>query len=128
MNNDRYSPARPHRITMALICLHLSAVLYVLIGFGLFALVANLEDAERGDLATLGFVAVFSFGMVVPIEVVAYGLVKRKYWAWVAGLVIFGTYATSCFLPLGGLGLWGLLDPGSREEFGVGNQGTRGPA
>ena len=58
-------------------------------------------------------------------EFVVYGLRRRKFWAWVAGLIIF----VMCLplgalgLPLGALGLWGLLDSGSRREFGV-NGGT----
>jgi hypothetical protein len=57
--------------------------------------------------------------IVIGIEFVKNGLRKRKFWAWVAGLCIFGIYLPSLFFPLGALGLWGLLDEGSRSEFGV---------
>jgi catechol 2,3-dioxygenase-like lactoylglutathione lyase family enzyme len=66
-------------------------------------------------------VLVFSLALVAGIELVALGLRRRRFWAWVAGLCIFGVYAPSLFLPLGALGLWGLLDAGSRRAFGVGH-------
>jgi len=40
----------------------------------------------------------------------------------VAGLVIFVMYVPSLFLPLGGLGLWGLLEPASGAELGIGGR------
>ena len=61
--------------------------------------------------------------LAVGVEVVAYGIHKRRFWGWVAGLAVFGLYATSLFFPLGALGLWGLLAPGSRIEFGIGRSG-----
>lgn len=81
---------------MAIVCLHISAVLYILVG--VLALAAGIE-----------FVFV--------------GLRRRKRWDWIAGLCVFGIYLPSLFLPLGAFGLWGLLDGGSRKEFGVGGTG-----
>ena len=62
----------------------------------------------------------FCLALAVGIEFVAAGLRRRRFWAWVAALCIFGIYLPSLFLPLGALGLWGLLDLGSRAEFGMG--------
>ena len=63
---------------------------------------------------------VFCVAMVGGVEFVPVGLRRRRFWAWVVALCIFGLYVPSLFLPLGALGLWGLLDPGSRAEFGIG--------
>jgi hypothetical protein len=69
----------------------------------------------------------FCIALIVGIEFVAAGLRRRALWAWVAGLCIFGLYVPSLFLPLGALGLWGLLGEGSRREFGVsGNKDASG--
>lgn len=110
----------PHRVNMAIACLHISAVLYLLVG-GLLCLVFLASD-EFESIAmpfAIGTLALCLL-LIVGIEVVAWGLRRRKFWAWVAGLCIFGIYVPSLFLPLGALGLWGLLDTGSRREFGIG--------
>jgi hypothetical protein len=104
-----------HRITMAIVCLHISAVLYL--GLALLALwFPHLDTPVRALLL------IVCLGLVVVIEVIVWGLHKRYYWAWIAGLCLFAIYAPSLFFILGGLGLWGLLDPGSRAQFGVGRR------
>ena len=108
-----------HKIRLATTCLHISAVLYVLVGVLFVWLSRNVDGYERtGDVA----IGVFSLCLAAGVEVIAHGIRKRQFWAWVAGLCVFGLYAPSLFLPLGALGLWGLLDAGSRAEFGIGVQ------
>jgi len=76
--------------------------------------------------ATLGAImACFALALAAGVEVVAYGIRKRRFWAWIAGLIIFGIYLPSLFLPLGVLGLWGLLAASSRVEFGVAGSHVR---
>jgi Ca2+/Na+ antiporter len=111
-------PRGPHRIQMAVVCLHISALLYVLIGLGLCAILA-MENNVKSLIPFSLCVFTMIGALVVAIEVIAYGLTKRKFWAWVAGLIMFGIYVPSLFFPLGALGLWGLLDENSRREFGV---------
>lgn len=106
-----------HRIGLAVWCLHMSAVLYL--GLGMFLLYLFGSSDERGFGVALFLICL---ALVVGIEFVKSGLHRRKFWAWVAGLCIFATYVPSLFFPLGGLGLWGLLDEGSRAEFGIGNR------
>ncbi len=118
-----------HKIGLAMVCLPISAGLYLLVGglmFVLFPGQANYdyniarEDDNGFGLAFAVGMFIFCLALVAGIEVVAYGLHRRKHWAWVAGRCIFVIYVPSLFLPLGALGLWGLLDAGSRREFGVG--------
>lgn len=113
-----------HRIGMAIVCLHISAVLYLLIGLLMFPLFMHNDPIGLGLPVAMGLFF-FCLVLIIGIESVAYGLSHRQYWAWVAGLCIFGLYATSLFFPLGALGLWGLLDEGSRDEFGVGENRER---
>jgi hypothetical protein len=128
------------KIIFATVSLHLSAFLYFLVGLGMLALFvfwlpfehAASEMPQRRQLGTgqrddvgLGiglFMFLFCLALIVGIEVVAYGLERRKFWAWIAGLCIFGLYVPSLFFPLGAFGLWGLLDEGSRAEFGIQSQ------
>jgi hypothetical protein len=107
---------------MAVVCLHVSAALYFLIGAGL-ALFMMMSERQSGVAIAfaIGFL-VFCLALVAGIEFVAAGLKKRKFWAWIAGLCIFATYLPSAFLPLGAFGLWGLLDSGTQREFGVGSK------
>lgn len=109
-----------HRIGLATTCLHISAFLYVIIGFLLFFLIAS-QDKTGFELPMAISMLLFCLALAIGIEFVVYGLRRRKFWAWVTGLCIFGIYSASLFLPLGALGLWGLLDSGSQAEFGMGN-------
>ena len=125
--------AKPRSLVgMALVCLHISAALYVVAGLGLYALFSGdlAHSPELGSGAeTFGAViAVFCIALAVGVEVVAYGVHRRKFWAWIAGLVVFGLYLPSAFFPLGALGLWGLLATGSRNEFGVTRSDPRPPS
>lgn len=116
--------AKRHKIGLAAVCLHISAALYVIVGLLMFPLF--MSDDETGLGLPLAIVMLLvCLALAAGIEFVVYGLHRRKFWAWVAGLCIFGLYAPSLFLPLGALGLWGLLDSSSRAEFGVGNSGSR---
>jgi hypothetical protein len=112
-----------HRIGLAVACLHISAVIYVLVG--LFLLFMSRAELQGPALLFAVGLGVFWLALIVGIEVVAAGLNRRKFWAWIAGLCIFGMYTPSLFLPLGALGLWGLLDRGSRAEFGMRDSGSR---
>lgn len=108
-----------HRIGMSIVCLHISAVLYGIVGVGMMTLIVltNQEDAARTLVGVV--LLVFCLLLSVGVEAVVYGLKRRRFWAWVAALCIFGVFVPSVFLPLGALGLWGLLDRDSRQEFGV---------
>jgi len=113
-----------HKIRLAIVCLHISAGLYLLLGPLMFVLSED-DDTGLGLAFALG-VLIFCLVLVAGIEYVVYGLIRRKFWAWVAGLCIFGLYLPSLFLPLGALGLWGLLDAGTRREFGMGDGSGQG--
>jgi hypothetical protein len=106
-----------HRIGMAIVCLHISALLYVVIGGStlLFGMAAP-PGATWEVRLWIGMFAV-CLVLAVGIEYVVVGLKQRKYWAWIAGMCIFAIYIPSAFLPLGAFGLWALLDSGSQNEF-----------
>jgi hypothetical protein len=79
----------------------------------------NGGNGTEANLPAAVVLLLFFLALAVGVEVVVYGLNRRRFWAWVAGLAIFGVYVPSGFLPLGVLGLWGLLQKASRAEFGV---------
>jgi hypothetical protein len=109
-----------HKLGLAIVCLHISAVLYVLIGGFLIAIATMFNEEIELPMPVAIAGLVLCLALAIGIELVAFGLHRRRFWAWVAGLCIFGIYTPSLFLPLGVLGLWGLLDSGSRAECGVG--------
>jgi hypothetical protein len=98
-DSDSTSDVRPapgsrnDLVAFAIASLHVRGILYVLVG----ALISWLDVAPEKN-----------------------ALYHRRFWAWVAGLVVFGIYTPSLFFPLGVLGLWGLLARRSRIEFGMG--------
>lgn len=104
----------PDRTAVAAICLHISAVVYVILAVLLLGL------SFESDSGLEFFLAVASIGLVVGVEAVARALQRRRFWGWVAGLCVFAVYVPSLFLPLGAVGLWALLAPGSRAACGVG--------
>src|SRR5438874_3351515 len=106
--------------SLTIICLHISAAVYVLIGVFLLLLPRMMEPGEGYGAGLAFFLLLFSLGVAVGVELLVVGLRKRKFWAWIVGIIVTGIYVPSLFLPLGALGLWGLLAAGSRSAFGVG--------
>ena len=109
----------PHRIGAAVACLRISAVLYVLAGL----LLCPVMTAGFDDLSAFALVSAFGmFGFCVVLAILigklVDGLEDREVWAWAAGLRVFGMYAFSGFFILGVIGLWALLQTGTRAEFG----------
>jgi multidrug efflux pump subunit AcrB len=115
-------PRSPHRIKMAVVCLHISALLNLIPALGL---VLGLYFSNLGAKINPSLVlcaAALCLGLAIANEILAAGLKRRKLWAWIAGLCLFGIYLPFGFFLLGALGLWGLLDRGSRREFGIGRR------
>jgi len=105
------------KLLLATVMLHLSVFLYVIIG-AVCLVIAGTADSSF-EQAALTALAGSCFLLALGVEVVAYGVHRRRYWGWIAGLCVFGVYVPSLFLPLGILGLWGLLDRSSRQVFGI---------
>jgi hypothetical protein len=102
------------RIALALLALHTSAILYILLVPVLVLFFHVHEDPECPNLVALGIFCVLS---ALGVEVVAFGLRRHRFWAWIASLCIFGLYVPSFFLPIGTLGLWLLLNRATRDAF-----------
>lgn len=116
----------PHRLGMALVTLHLTAIFNTLFAVALIGIgaagIASEPKPLPGD--ALGGFVVLAIGFVFLLllaggaELVAWGIRRRRGWSWVTGIVLFIFHATSCiYLPLVGFGLWGLLDAGSQREL-----------
>ncbi len=109
----------PHRIGAAVVCLRISAVLYVLVGLLFFPLMtAGFDDLSPFALISAFGMFAFCLVLVVLIEKLVKGLQERKVWAWAAGLGVFGIYLPSGYFLLGAIGVWALLQKGTRAEFG----------
>ena len=116
------------RIRLAIIALRISEGLYVLIALCLPAVALSFPDVQEQLPIWIGIcTGLLTIGFAVLIEIVVRALNRRRFWAWVAGLCISGLYIPSLFLPLGIMGLIGLLDPVSRAAFGVGPKPTQQP-
>ena len=102
---------------MSIVCLRISSVLYMLAALWAVAMIPTQDSAPVASVEVV--VIAVCLTMVIGIEWVARALRKRRLWAWIAALAIFALYIPSIFLPLGALGMWGLLNAGSRAAFGV---------
>lgn len=101
------------RIKFAVVSLHISAVLTLLAVVFLLSFARDFNPAFRGLVTGVGLV------LVALPTLLAFGLQRRKRWAWNGSVALFALYLVGGYLPLGIVGLWGLLDIGSRREFGV---------
>ncbi len=82
------------------------------------------NEGEPDPVATSGAgVCLFAFCALIAagVEFVAYGVHKRRFWGWVAGLIVFGMYAPSLFFPL--RGAWTLEIACDRLTCGIWNWG-----
>jgi|SRR6185312_7830076 len=109
-----------NRIGVTIGVLHVCAFLTVATGLLLFTFAGDPEMTDALGGTPSGFIVVTCAIFALPIELTVRGLKKRKFWAWVAGLCLCAVYTLSVLLPLGALGLWGLLASGSRRDFGLG--------
>ena len=89
------------------ICLHISAIIYFLLA----TIIIGVTPTG------LIFLAVFCIAMGVFVEIVINRLKQRKYWAWIAAIIICATYVPSIFIALGIIGLVGLFDESVRKDF-----------
>lgn len=111
------------RTGMAIVCLHLSAVLYVsllAVGVYLMWLIPNISENDPYAYYLALILMPLGLCMAIVIEWIAHGLRRQQVWAWWAGLGIFVVFVSPLLLPLGLVGLWGLLAKGSRQAFGIG--------
>jgi membrane protein YdbS with pleckstrin-like domain len=102
-----------NRIKLAVVILQISAVLSLL-GVILFQ---SLLEGINSPIPNLVTGVVLAFAMLTAV--LAFGLQRRKRWAWNVSVGLFALYVASGSVLLGAVGLWGLLDVGSRREFGV---------
>lgn len=108
----------PRRLIVTLVCFHASAAVVLMVGLGLTFM--QLLFADHMGWPLDGVVVILS---AVAIEVVALSLKQVKYWAWIAGIMISGFMIVYGFITLyvsliiGGLSLWGLVDPESVAAF-----------
>jgi len=110
------------RIRLTIIALRISEGLYVLIGLCFPVLAISFPEVQEQYPIWIGICTVLlTVGFAVFVEIVVQSLKRRKFWAWVAGLCLSGLYIPSLFLPLGVMGLIGLLDPAARAAFGIGS-------
>jgi hypothetical protein len=121
---SRRERAMPHKVGLAIVCLHISAALYLVVGVLMFPLLMTDEDDAGSGLPLAVGLLILCLALIAGVELVVYGLHRRRFWAWIGGLCIFAIYVPSLFLPLGALGLWGLLDVGTRAEFGFGRNAS----
>lgn len=105
------------RLSWTILCLHISAVLYLVMAFFFPILLSLIQpDEARGRIIGLVLLVV-ALLMAIGIEVIAAGLKRHRFWAWVAAVIVCGLYIPSFFIILGVFGLWGLLDRGTRALF-----------
>ena len=108
---------------IALVCLHISAVLYALlfvIAVFLIFYIPNINENDPYAYYLALILMPVCLSLIIGVEWVARGLRQQKYWAWIIAFCIFILFLPSLLLPLGVFGLWGLLARDTRQAFGIG--------
>jgi hypothetical protein len=107
------------RIGMAIICLHIDAVIALLVGISVIGVYVREGMVFGEEPYTSGLLTVL-LPLIAFIEIAAFGLQKRQKWAWIMALVIFLCFSGSVIcMPVVPFGLWGLFDRNSLRECGV---------
>lgn len=113
------------KVHLAILALRISTVIYALLALVFVLLTFVLPTDTDGWSPFMGyFMAAILVPFIVFLEILIAALRQRRFWAWIAGLIVATLYAPSLFLPLGIMIFIGLLSNESRSEFGVGNKST----
>ncbi len=116
---DAKGPA--DRTRFATIALHISAVFYAITGVLLVLAPFARDPATTAEYmlrsSIMWSLAVLAFALAVLAKILIRALRRRKRWAWITAAVLFALYLPSVFLPLGAVGLFGLLSEGTRAQF-----------
>jgi len=111
------------RTRLATVSLHISAVFYVIAGVLLVLAPFARDPATTTEYmlrsSIIWSLAVLAFALAALARVLIRALRQRKRWAWITATVLFALYLPSIFLPLGAVGLFGLLSEGTRAQFPV---------
>lgn len=111
------------RTRLATLALHISAVLYVLVGILLILVPFAWDPATTDDYSLRSGIMWFLAALCIALAMLARSLIgalrQRKRWAWITAAVLFALYLPSAFLPLGAVGLFGLMSEGTRAQFPV---------
>lgn len=108
-----------HKITTAIVCLRISQVFYILIGVGVPMLMTLLDEDPIVVGIFSAVMGITTLSILVGLEVLIYGLKKRKKWSWIVGLIVFGLYIPSLFLPLGVIGMIAMMKPETQRVLGA---------
>lgn len=113
------------KVHLAILAIRISTVIYALLALVFVVLTFVLPTDTDGWSPFMGyFMAAILVPFIVFLEILITALRKRRFWAWIAGLIVASMYVPSLFLPLGIMLFIGLLSNESRSEFGVGNKTT----
>lgn len=105
---------------LATLAIRISLVIYYLILAGCILMAVMFRGDPEVPAVLLWMPAGVLLPFIVFLECLLRALRKRKFWAWVAGLIVGALYAPSLFLPMGVMILVGLLKRESMLEFGLG--------
>lgn len=108
------------KLRLALLGLRISTILYYLIMLGCLVWAFMSPIGDESDHTILAWVLFFFLvPLMIFLEVLIIQLKKRRYWSWIAGLVVAALYAPSLFMPLGIMIFVGLLSKEVRDEFEI---------
>ena len=103
------------KIKYIIVVLRISEIMYYFLGF---IFLYYIVTSETGLLLPNFFIlSVLSIVFGVFFEFVIRGLKKRKYWAWVASIIICGVSIPSLLIIPSIIGLITLLNKEVRKEF-----------
>lgn len=102
------------KVNLAILGIRISTIIYYLIILGCLVSTFFVSGV---DLVLPIVLATITLPFVIFLEILIIHIRKRKYWAWIAGLIVGGLYIPSLFFPFGAMIFIGLLTNASRKEF-----------
>ena len=113
-----------------MVALQIGAACDVLAGLVLFAVSFAMDPASDDEsmyqARVIALLAILLIGIGALSLLVARGLRRRKRWAWQSARALFILLYLATLLPVGVVGLYGLLSAGTRAKFPSARRADRG--
>ena len=104
------------------ICLRINTLLFIALALAAVGIIFYIPNiAENDPMGLIVMLVIIPTATIIAgiSELTVRGLRRQRNWAWYTALVIMVGILLPLFLPIGVIGLWGLLRAETRQAFAV---------